>query len=345
MKALVKYARGVGNMEIREVPEPSPGFGEVKIEVKATGICGSDLHTYHGNIGIPMKLPVVTGHEFAGVVVEVGEGVEGIEVGERVTAETTFSTCGRCIHCLTGSYNLCLQRRGIGYWLNGAFAKYTVVPATRVHKLPDNVDFIGGALSEPLACVVHGAMELTGVSAGDVVLVTGPGAIGLLTMQVAKAEGGLVVAAGTGVDEHRLEVAKSLGADYVMNVEEDDVEGLIKDLTKGRGADVVLECSGAASGARLCLQLVRRGGKYGQIGLFGKPIEIDFEQICYKEVKVSGSFSQKWSAWDRGMRLLERGLVQTRPLVSHVLPLTEWEEAFRMFEAKEGLKLVLQPVD
>ena len=189
MKALVKYATGVGNMEIREVPEPSPGFGEVKIEVKATGICGSDLHTYHGNIGIPMKLPVVTGHEFAGVVVEVGEGVEGIEVGERVTAETTFSTCGRCIHCLTGSYNLCLQRRGIGYWLNGAFAKYTVVPAIRVHKLPDNVDFIGGALSEPLACVVHGAMELTGVSAGDVVLVTGPGAIGLLTMQVAKAEG------------------------------------------------------------------------------------------------------------------------------------------------------------
>ena len=162
-------------------------------------------------------------------------------------------------------------------------------------------------------------------------------------MQVARPRAA-AVAAGTGVDEHRLEVARPSGR-LCVNVEEDDVEGLIKDLTKGRGADVVLECSGAASGARLCLQLVRRGGKYGQIGLFGKPIEIDFEQICYKEVKVSGSFSQKWSAWDRGMRLLERGLVQTRPLVSHVLPLTEWEEAFRMFEAKEGLKLVLQPVD
>lgn len=345
MKGLVKYAVGEGNMEIREVPEPSPGFGQVKIQVKATGICGSDLHTYHGDIGIPMKLPVVTGHEFSGVVVEVGEGVEDIEVGERVTAETTFSTCGRCIQCQTGAYNLCLERRGIGYYLNGAFANYIVVPAIRVHRLPDNVDFIGGALSEPLACVVHGALELTGVSAGDVVLVTGPGAIGLLTMQVAKAEGGLVVAAGTSVDKHRLEVAKSLGVDYVVNVQEDDVDGLLKDLTNGRGADVVLECSGSASGARLALKVVRRGGKYGQIGLFGKPIEIDFEQICYKEVKVSGSFSQKWSAWDRGLRLLGRGLVQTKPLVSHVMPLTQWEEAFQMFEAKEGLKLILQPVD
>ncbi|MGI6037206.1 MAG: zinc-dependent alcohol dehydrogenase [Limnochordia bacterium] len=345
MKALVKYAEGVGNMEIREVPEPSPGPGQVKVEVKAAGICGSDLHIYHYDIGIPMRLPVVTGHEFSGQVVEVGEGVTEYKPGDRVTSETSFSTCGTCIHCQTGSYNLCLKREGIGYIHGGAFAKYVVVPKERVHPLPDSVDYIGGALTEPLACVVHGALELTGVQAGDVVLVTGPGAIGLLTAQVAKAEGGYVVVAGTSVDEHRLEVAKSLGVDMTVNVEKENVVEILKDMTRGRGADVVLECSGAAPGARLCLEAVRRGGRYGQIGLFGKPIEIDFEQICYKEVRVSGSFSQKWSAWDRSLRLLDRGLVKTNPLVSDILPLTEWEEAFRKFEAKEGLKIVLQPVD
>ena len=160
MKALVKFAQGDGNMEIREVPEPSPGPGEVKVEVMAASICGSDLHIMHGDIGIPMRLPVIPGHEFAGVVTEVGAGVEEIAVGDRVTGENTRTACGVCHQCATGSYNLCQKRLATGYAYDGAFTKYVVIPKIRIHKLPDNVDFACGALTDPSACAYHAVQNL-----------------------------------------------------------------------------------------------------------------------------------------------------------------------------------------
>ena len=135
MKGLVKYARGDGNMELRDVNEPTPGIGQVKIEVKAAGICGSDLRIYHDDIaGVPINPPVITGHEFCGIVTEVGVGVANYQPGDRITSETSFSFCGECAHCRTGRYNLCNNRRTLGYWYNGAFAKYTVVPQERIHR-------------------------------------------------------------------------------------------------------------------------------------------------------------------------------------------------------------------
>ena len=188
MQALVKYQRGDGFMEIRDVPEPSAGKGEIKIEVRATGICGSDLHIYHDDALVPIQPPVITGHEFSGVISEIGEGVTGWNVGDRVVPETAYRVCGKCEPCMTGFYNLCNQRQTIGFWANGAFTNYTVVPAHRVHSLPENIDFVAGALMEPLACVVHAALELTQIMAGDIVLVSGPGAIGLNAVQLAKAQ-------------------------------------------------------------------------------------------------------------------------------------------------------------
>lgn len=345
MKALVKYAKGNGNMEIRDVPEPKPGPGQVKIEVKAAGICGSDLHIYHDDIAIPLNPPVVTGHEFCGVVVEVGEGVTAWKPGDRVTSETAFSFCGKCHYCITGYYNLCNERRTLGYWYNGAFAKYTVVPQERVHVLSDSIDFISGALLEPLACVTHAVLELTTITVGDVVLVVGPGAIGLATLQVAKAQGATVVVSGTSIDKERLEMAKKLGADYTINVQEEDLQKFIWELTKGRGVDVVLECSGVARAADDALKVIKKQGQFTQIGLFGKPITIDFERICFKELKVTGSLGSRWTSWEKAIQLVEQGKVRTKPLVSHEMPITEWEKAFRMFENKEGLKLVLIPVE
>ncbi|MBZ4645919.1 MAG: putative arabitol-phosphate dehydrogenase [Clostridia bacterium] len=345
MKALVKYAKGNGNMEIRDVPEPKPGPGQVKIEVKAAGICGSDLHIYHDDIAIPLNPPVVTGHEFCGVVVEVGEGVTAWKPGDRVTSETAFSFCGKCHYCITGYYNLCNERRTLGYWYNGAFAKYTVVLQERVHVLSDSIDFISGALLEPLACVTHAVLELTTITVGDVVLVVGPGAIGLATLQVAKAQGATVVVSGTSIDKERLEMAKKLGADYTINVQEEDLQKFIWELTKGRGVDVVLECSGVARAADDALKVIKKQGQFTQIGLFGKPITIDFERICFKELKVTGSLGSRWTSWEKAIQLVEQGKVRTKPLVSHEMPITEWEKAFRMFENKEGLKLVLIPVE
>ncbi|MDW7658369.1 MAG: alcohol dehydrogenase catalytic domain-containing protein, partial [Bacillota bacterium] len=155
MKGLVKYDLGPGNLEIRDLPIPVPGADEVQIEVKAAGICGSDLHIYHSDIAIPIRPPVVIGHEFSGVVSAVGEGVVDLNPGDRVVSETAYTFCGRCSQCITGFYNLCPERHTLGYWYNGVFASHTVVPAARIHRLPESIDDLSGAMIEPLACVTH----------------------------------------------------------------------------------------------------------------------------------------------------------------------------------------------
>jgi L-iditol 2-dehydrogenase len=213
--------------------------------------------------------------------------------------------------------------------------------AEMLHHLPDNVDFIEGALTEPLACCVHAATEFTHISAGDVVLVTGDGAIGLLVMQIAKAGGGTVVLCGH--NDARLSLGRTLGADYVVNVKQEDPALLVQELCDGYGVDVVIECAGSASAVNLGLQLVRMRGQYTQVGLFGQPIEVDLEKIAYKELRVAGSFNQQWTSWERALRYLCEGTVRTRPLVSDILPLSRWQEGFRKYENREATKVILVP--
>jgi L-iditol 2-dehydrogenase len=198
-------------------------------------------------------------------------------------------------------------------------------------------------LTEPLACCVH-ALEMTRVEPGETIVIAGPGAIGLLMMQVVKAAGAKLVVLGTTVDEARLELAQTLGADVTLNIETVDSKAILLEMTGGLGADAVFECSGAAPSAQHCLSLVRRRGRYAQVGLFGKPILWDLEQVCYKELQVSGSFATVPSAWRKALTLMASGQVQTGPLITHTLPLTEWQEAFRIFERRQGLKIVLTPV-
>ncbi len=343
MKGLVKYARGEGNIEIRDFPEPTVGKKQVKIEVKATGICGSDLHIYHDDIAIKLNPPVIIGHEFSGFISEVGEETAEWKVGDRVTSELGFEVCGSCDPCRCGFPNLCDNRRSVGYWYNGAFTKYVVVPACGVHRLPSNLTFREGALIEPLACVVHAVLELTHITAGDVVLITGPGAIGLSAMQVAKAHGAAVVVAGTESDATRLDLAKKLGADLCVNSGEDDLLKAIYGLTDNRGADIVLECSGNERAINTALLAIKKMGQYTQIGLFGKPVTVDIEQVCYKEIKLTGSLGQRWSSWEKAIQLVSQAKVKLNPLISHVLSITEWKKAFQMFEEQKAIKIILIP--
>jgi len=343
VKAVMKVAPGVGNVELRDIEEPVTPPGHVKLEVKGAGICGTDIHIYHDEFRT--KPPVVMGHEVAGLVAELGEGVAGLKVGERVTTETYFYTCGRCRYCLGGRPNLCAERKSIGSAVNGGFAPYVIVPAHNVHRLPENVDFMAGALTEPLACVVHGALELPRLTPGDLAVVAGPGPIGLLTMQVVRSAGVKVAVLGTDVDEQRLRAAVDLGADYTINVQREDAVELVMELTGGFGADLVFECSGAGPAAQQLLRLVRNQGQYAQVGLFGKPISWDQDQICYKELTVTGSNASVPSAWPRALKLMAEGKVKTRPLVTAAFPLKEWKQAFAMFEQRGGLKVVLSPED
>ena len=228
--------------------------------------------------------------------------------------------------------------------MDGCFARYCVANEHQVHLLPDNVSFVAGALTEPLACCVHAVLELTTISTGDVVVITGPGSIGLLCLQLVKASGALAVMCGTSRDAERLQLARGFGADLIVNVEAEDALDLVGGLTASQGADLFLECAGAPSAARLGLEITRRGGQYTQVGLFPGPFELGFDTIAYKELRVTGSLGQRRTSWDRALALLSQGRVDAECLVSRTLPLTQWREAFRLFEEKEALKIVLEPV-
>jgi L-iditol 2-dehydrogenase len=348
MKAIVKAARGVGNIELRDIAEPHAGPGQVVIRVAAAGLCGTDLHIYKDEFR--SWPPVVLGHEVSGTVAEVGDGVSGIAPGERVTTETYFHLCGTCRYCRNGHANLCLNRRSIGSGVNGGFTQYVVVPARNIHRLPDGVGFDEGALTEPLACVVHAVCSTPTVAPGDVAVIAGPGAIGLLTLQVVKAAGAVAVVLGTRADAERLALARELGADHTVDVtaegEDDAALALVQAITpEGLGADVVYECSGAGAAARHLLGLTRRRARYVQIGLFGAPIAWDLDQVCYRELTVTGSNASVPSAWVRALQLLGSGQVKTAPLITSVYPVTEWLAAFTGFEAKHGIKTLFRPVE
>ncbi|MBM7541337.1 zinc-binding dehydrogenase [Amphibacillus cookii] len=339
MKALVKKAPGFGHLEIAEVDEPSPNKDQVKIEVKYAGICGSDIHTYEGNYKV--KTPVTLGHEFAGEIVEVGENVTEFKRGDRVTSETTFSICGECQYCLSEDYNLCPHRKGLGSQQDGGFTKYLIARKESIHKLPEHVDYQAAAMTEPLACTYHAAAKAT-INADDIVIVLGPGPIGLLQAQVAKSFGATVIIAGLHNDQIRLDKAKQLGIDYAINLEEADIHAIVTELTNGYGAHVVFECSGAVPAVRLGLDLLRKKGQYIQVGIFSKPeIPVDFEKIIQKEICVHGSRSQTSRDWEPSLQLMNEQQVTPKALVTHELDITDWDKAYQAIKDGEAIKILL----
>ena len=343
MKAVVKTAPGEANVELLERDAPRPGAAEVLIEVKAAGVCGSDLHIYHWDTKYAIRTPVTMGHEMSGIVAEVGPSVTDWKPGDRVTVEPCLHTCGTCRYCRIGALNLCAERKVMGYWFDGAFAGHVVAPAQKVHRLPPEVEFDEGALAEPLACSVHAVCGLTHVDMGDLVAVTGPGPIGLLCALLSKAAGARVMLVGRTKDLGRLRLAAGLGVDYCVNSETDDAVKLARELGHVHGADVVFECSGAPEAAGLGLEIVRKQGAYTQIGLFGGNVIVDLGAVAYKELRFTGSIAQKWGDWERTMELMRKRTIDLRAMVTDILPMSQWSEAFARAESQRGLKILLDP--
>ena len=344
MLALQKRLAGAGQLGLEDVPTPLAGPGQALLEVAYAGICGTDLHIEDDEF--PSEPPVTLGHELSGVIRDLGPGTNtALKIGDRVTSETYFYTCGQCLECRSGAPNMCLQRRSIGSKENGAFARFVVVPVRNLHRLPTNVSLQAGALTEPLACVVHNALEIAGVRAGEVCVVSGPGPIGLLTLQVAQAAGAKVVMLGTRADERRLRLAEQLGARAIdVTGGLDEARRTVMDLTP-RGADVAFECAGVGASAAACLELLKPRGRYAQVGLYGKPISFPMDQACLKEITITGSNATVPSAWAWALRLLESGAVNTEAIVSDVVRLEEWHDAFARLRRKDAVKILLQPGD
>jgi L-iditol 2-dehydrogenase len=341
MLALRKLAVGEERLALIEVPEPRLRPGHVLLDVAAAGICGTDVHIVHDEYR--SAPPVTLGHEVAGTIAALGEGVRGWRVGQRVVTETYFSVCGRCQPCRTGRPNLCATRRSIGSFEDGGFAQRLLVPETNLHALPDALGFPEAALIEPLACVVRGLLELGAVVAGDRAVITGPGPIGLLALQVAKAAGAQTVVLGTAADAQRLELAGELGADGVLTVEAADNPAAAVSEALGGPPGVAIECSGAEPAAGLLLGLVERAGRFIQVGLYGRPVRIDLDQVCYKELRVSGSFATTPSSWYRALALAGSGGVPLAAVVGAVYPLREWQLAFQAVADRTPGKVLLVP--
>lgn len=342
MKAVVKTAPGEGHLEFRtDWPEPQVGAGHVKMRIASAGICGTDIHIVKGNWRCDP--PVVLGHEWGGTVVEVGEGVRHLRIGDRVVSSNPAVTCGTCYYCMAGNPFHCPDRVSAGYMIDGAFAEYLCIDAKRCHKLPDHVSFRAAALGEPIAVAVHAAIERTTVHAGDLVFISGPGCIGLLTLQVAKLEGARVVIAGLGKDAVRLDCARRLGADFVVNIGEDDALDVVRELTGGRGADLVYECAGSAASLATCWAAVRKGGTLAPLGVHPGPIQTDFNSIMMKELNVFGSYGYVWTSWERTVNLLAEGKIDVDTMISHELRLEDFADGFRLTQDGTAIKVILTP--
>jgi len=340
MIALLKHSAGSGNVALSELPIPEPGSGEVCIRVMACGICGTDIHILMDD-SYPVRPPVILGHELAGVIAKVGEGVTEWAQGARVVSETYYKTCGTCAYCKTGRRNLCGERLSIGSGVNGAMAEYVVVPAANLHAIPAGVGFAEASLTEPLACCVQAVFEKADLSPGDAVILTGPGPIGLLCLQAALQFDCRCIVVGTPKDEERLKLAKSLGAELALRTNDADL--LEKIAALEGGPLTAFECSGAGAAVELCLTALRKGGRYVQVGLSAAPVPVDTTRLALRELTMGGTFAQKTEWWDKSVRLIKHRKVNLSPIVSHTYPLVDWEKAFANVIAGEGLKHVLLP--
>lgn len=349
MNAIVKETHGVEGTVFRtDVAEPKPGPGQLKVKVMAASICGSDIHAlFNGLMADRYRCPVIIGHEGAGEVVEVGEGVTSFKVGDRVTAETTLKACGTCEYCRKGQTNLCGNRSALGSSVDGYFAQYCIVAEKHAHKLADHLSYDVGALAEPFACTVHATCILTNPLPGDVVLVAGPGPIGQMVAAIAKMSGCVVVLSGITADADRFRFAQeNWGIEHCVDSTKTNLKEYIANLTDGRGADYVYECSGSVPGILSGFDCCKKKGTFVAVGMNMGQIPLDYYNIVYtKEITILGDKSTSTITWDRAMRILNNKCIDLSPMVSKTIPLSKWMDGYLDFKAGKCMKVVMHPWD
>lgn len=344
MKAIVKTQKGPGFVELLDMPEPEIGAGEVLIEVKACGICGTDVHVLHDEF--PYWPPVILGHEFAGQIVETGPGTTLFQKGDRVVGEPHTQACGQCYLCRTGNIQICRMKRSPGWGIHGAFTRYLKMPERLLHRIPDNVSYEAAAVVEPAANTVHDIIERAKIEAGDFVVVVGPGPIGLLAAMTARAGGSRrTIVIGAKQDEAvRLAKARELGFDTLVAGGTIDPMEAVLEMTGGIGADLVVECSGSAAGIASAIDLVRKKGRICAIGLTGKQtIPFPWDKAAFKVCDLIFNLSTSYTSWDRTINLVAAGMLPVEKVISHRLPLSKWDDAIREIEAQTALKVLLLP--
>lgn len=342
MKALVKFGFEDGDVELRDVPEPTLEPGNVLVAARAVGVCGSDIHMWRNGQSWEVAAPVTLGHETAGVIAAVADDVEGWKVGDRVVCETAASICGTCALCRTGRYNLCPNRQGYGATRDGAFGELLLAEPRVLHRIPDNVSFEQAAVTEPFAVAYNALVERATVTPGDLVVIQGAGAIGALSAMIAKLSGaGQVVVLGTPVDEQRLKTCIELGADHAIDITREDPVALVKSLGDGLGADVVVDATGVSAALSQGMEMVRPLGSIVKVGWGPQPLDFSLDPLVAKAVTLYGSFSHTWTTWERVLTMFSTGTLQTDAVIGGVYELENWLQAFEDMEAGRNIKSVM----
>jgi len=343
MKALVLEA--YKTLVYKDVPEPVPGPGEVKVRIQATGICGSDVHGYDGTSGRRIP-PMIMGHESSGVIHQLGKGVQKWQVGDRVTFDSTIYDTNDW-YSKRGQYNLSENRRVLGvsckdYKQDGAFAEYLVIPEHILYALPDSVTFEEAALAEPISVALH-AVNLSDTTPEDQIMVVGSGIIGLLIIQVLRSRGYRHIAA-VDVDNSRLDMALHLGAERALNPEVDDVPYVLKQNTAFRGLDCVFEAVGVQQTLDLAFDGIRKGGTLVLVGNITREVTMPLQKIVTEQLKIQGSCAIA-GEYTEALKLLEEKKISVDQIISRTAHLSEGAQWFdRLYHKEKGLlKVILTP--
>lgn len=322
---------------------PSIGATDVLLRVQATSICGTDLHIYKWNSWAAGRIqtPRIPGHEFCGEVVELGEHVTSLRMGDYVSGESHVP-CGHCYPCRTGQRHICANLKIIGVDLDGSFAEYVCLPEVSAWKTSTELPPEVACVQEPFGNAVQTALT-TQLAAANV-LITGAGPIGIFAVAIAKAAGAATVIA-TDVNEYRLNLARQIGATHTLNPRQEDVPARVRDITAGVGVDVVLEMSGNAQAISEGFEALRPGGHVSLLGLPPGPVALDLnDAIIFRSATVHGITGRKmWETWYQTAAFLERGIIDVEPVITHKLPLTEFGHAMELLGSGQSGKIVLYP--
>ncbi|WP_324651035.1 L-threonine 3-dehydrogenase [Georgenia sp. H159] len=347
MRALVKPHAGPG-LELRDVPEPVPGRGEVKIRVLRAGLCGTDLHIERWDdwAASVLRPPLVVGHEFYGEIVELGEGVPtgdrcGLEVGQRVSVEGHV-ICGTCRNCRAGRQHMCAHTSNLGVDRDGGFADYVVVPHTNVWGQSDSIDPELGALFDPLGNAVHTALSFP--LAGEDVLITGAGPIGVMAAAIARHAGARHVVV-SDVSATRLELARGAGADVVVDVRKGRIVDAQRELGMVEGFDVALEMSGSADAVTELIENCTHGAKVALLGLPPEPFAIDWSTVITRMITIKGVYGREmYDTWYKATSMLMTSHQlrdRVRSVITHRVPAEQWEDAFTAVRSGEVGKVIM----
>lgn len=317
-----------GKIEINDISTPTPGPGEVLLRIRRIGVCGSDIHVFHGKHPYT-PYPVVQGHEFSATVEAVGPGVSGFNVGQKVTAQPQI-VCGECEPCLRGDYHICDRLKVEGFQAPGCAQELWVTKADRLIALPDSFSFEQGALIEPVSVAVH-AVGRAGDLQGRRVVVLGAGPIGNLVAQVARA-GGADPVLITDVSDYRLDVARQCGLEHTSNPNTETLKAASARVFGPRGFDVAFECVGVEPTITAAIETIAKGGTLVVVGVFGEKPRVDIGLVQDRELNIRGTLMYKREDYVKAVDLVASGAVQTDPLISKHFPMDDYLEAYRFID-------------